>query len=201
MAFVTLQDFRDRCALGDAEGIVEDVLLADDAIHVTASNRAHLIQGLAAAYGVPDTSVRLWIVGSAKLGFATNEKKKDGNLYPRYRLFSAVSDIDVAVVSPEIFTRIWDELSVHAHGHPWMPWDSKKLGDYLVYGWLRPDHFPGGANMRRCNDWWDSFRNFSADPRFGRHSVRGGLFHSVDDLRRYQRRSVLECIRVEQGTL
>lgn len=195
---ITLEEFRARCAKDKAEDIVDEVLLEDDAVHVSAENRTYLLEGLASVLAVEQSCIRLWIVGSAKLGFAITEKKKDGELLPRYRPFSAISDIDTAIVSPELFRIVWDELSTYAHGQSWMPWDLGRLGDYMVYGWLRPDHFPRGGRVRRCDDWWDKFRSFSADPRFGRRSVRGGLFHSICDLRRYLRRSVLECIHAEQ---
>lgn len=198
---ITLEEFKARCRADSADDIVNDVLLADEALHVCADNRAYLRDTLASKFCVSRDAVQLWVVGSAKLGFSLTEKRKDGNLLPRYRAFRPDSDIDTAVVSPEIFRIIWDELSIYAHGAPWMPWNSGKLGDYLVYGWLRPDHFPSRNRVRRCDDWWDQFHRFSANPRFGRRSVRGGLFYSIADLQRYLRRSVAECINVEQVPL
>ena len=195
---ITVEQFKDLCRTKSAEDVVDEVLLIEDAVHVPEENRAYLLSRLASTYGVKETDLRLWIVGSAKLGFSMVEKRKNGLVLPRYRPFTGISDIDTAIVSPEIFRLIWDELSIYAHGQPWMPWDSGRLGDYMVYGWLRPDHFPGGQRVRRCNDWWDLFRRFSADDRFGKHSVRGGLFYSVSDLRRYLRRSVLVCIQNER---
>jgi hypothetical protein len=195
---ITLEEFRARCARDRAEDIIDEVLLKDDAVHVSAENRAHVLKGLATAFDIEQSCIGLWVVGSAKLGFSITEKKQDWKLLPRYRPFSAISDIDIAVASPALFRVIWDELSIYAHGHPWMPWNSGRLGDYMVYGWLRPDHFPRGRRVRRCDAWWDQFRQFSADPRFDRHSVRGGLFHSITDLRRYLRRSVLECAHAQQ---
>jgi hypothetical protein len=198
---ITLEEFRVRCARDTAEDIVDEVLLKDDAVHVSADNRAYLLERLATAFGIKQSCIQLWVVGSAKLGFSIIEKRKDGQVLARYRPFSPISDIDTAIVSPDLFRLIWDELSSYAHGQPWMPWNSGRLGDYMVYGWLRPDHFPSGGRVRRCDDWWDQFRRFSAEPRFGRRSVRGGLFHSIPDLRRYLRRSVLECIHAEQEQL
>lgn len=195
---ITLSAFRMLCATRSPEDIVDEVILRDDAVHVSAANRTYLLSSLSDTFGVEEGSVRIWIVGSAKLGFSITEKKRADQVYPRYRPFSPVSDIDIAVVSPEIFRIIWDEVSIYAYGQPWMPWNSGRLGDYLVYGWLRPDYFPK-ARVRRCDDWWDLFRRLSANPRFGRRAVRGGLFHSLDDLKRYLRRSVLECVRIEQG--
>ena len=121
---ITLDEFKARCATDSAEDIVDEVLLADDAAHVSEQNRAYLLSRLATTFGVEESRVQLWVVGSAKLGFSTVEKRKNGNVLPRYRSFSALSDIDTAVVSPDIFRIIWDELSIYAHGKAWMPWNS-----------------------------------------------------------------------------
>ncbi len=198
---IAVDDFKELCRTKPADDIVNEVLLADDAVHVTPANRLYIARALSRVFGVKIYEIDLWIVGSAKLGFSITEKRKNGTLFPRYRRFSAYSDIDTAIVSPKIFRIIWDELSIYAYGKPWMPWDSGRLGDYMIYGWLRPDHFPRGVRVRRCNDWWDLFRGLSADIRFGRHSVRGGLFYSLTDLRRYLRKSVMDCIKFEKGEL
>ncbi len=195
---ITVQEFRERCMTDFADDIVDEILLQDDAVHVSEENRAYLIDKLALAFGINTDCIRLWVVGSAKLGFSLIEKSVHGQVLPRYRPFTSASDIDIAVVSPDLFRIIWDELSIYAHGYPWMPWDSGRLGDYMVYGWLRPDHFPSRNRIPKCDDWWDQFRQFSSNPRFGHLSVRGGLYHSVSDLRRYLRRSVLECINEEK---
>jgi hypothetical protein len=191
-----LTDFKARCTRDPAETIVDEIILKDDALHVTAANRDFLVSRLSTVFSVDRSEIRLWIVGSAKLGFSITEKRKDGRLFPRYRSFSPLSDIDAAIVSPKIFRLIWDDLSIHANGYAKTPWDSGELGDYMIYGWLRPDHFP--SHVRRCDDWLDEFRNLSSNPRFARRSVRGGLFYSVSDLRRYQQRAVNECIRLEK---
>lgn len=196
---VTVEEFRSICRTEEAEHIVDNILLADDALHVSAENRDCLRNVISTKFSVDENEVKLWVIGSAKLGFSLVEKRKGGNLLPRYRKFSALSDIDVAVVSSEVFQLVWDELSIYAHGSSFMPWDSGRLGDYMVYGWLRPDHFPK-CRIRRCDDWWDLFRVLSTDPRFGRRCVRGGLFYSVGHLRRYLRRAVAECIKMEQDT-
>jgi hypothetical protein len=193
---VSVSEFRGLCKTTSPEEIVDEILLADDAAHVSTELRQHIRESLASTFGVADSAVNMWIVGSAKLGFSLTERRKDGVVFPRYRPFGPLSDIDTAVVSPEIFRLIWDELSSFAHEQPWMPWNSGPLGDYMVCGWLRPDHFPR-RRLRRCDDWWDRFRQLSADLRFSRRKVRGGLFHSLDDLRRYQRRAVVECINLE----
>lgn len=194
-SMISVQLFRERIRDGQAEALLEEVLLAEEALHVEVANIEHLRSALGAKFTTPASEVKVWIVGSAKLGFAITEKRtRGGTVLPRYRPFSPVSDIDVAVVSTAIFDLIWGELSTHAHQTPRLPWDSGPLGDYLVCGWLRPDHFPIRERLRRCDDWWDLFRSLSVDARFGRRKLRGGLFYSVEHMKQYSRRALKECV-------
>jgi len=174
--------------------------LSPGAEYVGQSDIDYIQVQLAARYRIPITEVQVWITGSAKLGFSISEKRKpSAPTLPRYRTFGASSDIDVAVVSRVIFDVVWRDLSLHSHRQPRFPWDSGRLGDYLVCGWLRPDHFPRNVRLYRCDNWWDTFRQFSAEPRFRRRPVRGGLFHSTEQLRSYLSRAVAECIAAEQA--
>lgn len=193
---ISVSEFKLRCANDSANDIVESVFLGDEAAHVSSADHLYMVSRLAKAFGVKQETLKLLVVGSAKLGFSIVEKNKPGLTLPRYRKFGPTSDIDTAVICPGIFQLIWNDLSIFAHGWSWMPWDSGRLGDYLVHGWLRPDHFP--KRLRYCDLWWDQFRLFSLDSRFKRHQVRGGLFNSLDDLKRYLRRGVTECINAEK---
>ena len=53
----------------------------------------------------------------------------------------------------------------------------------MIYGWLRPDKFPGGARIRKCDDWWDQFRQFSTDPKDLIDIVLEGGYISLDNLK------------------
>ena len=198
MSMIAVDEFKKLCRERSADDIVSDVLLTDEALHVSSEDRTYIAARLAEKYGIEAKRVRLWITGSSKLGYSIVEKKKkyDRPALPRYRSFGPDSDIDVAIVCPDIYNMIWEDLCVFAHGKSWMPWNSEALGDYMVYGWLRPDHFPRGKT-RRGDDWWDVFYALSANPRFNRRCVRGGLFHSIGDLHRYLRRAVVECVNIE----
>jgi hypothetical protein len=199
---ITVDAFRQRIRDRDFSYLLNEVLLSDGAAHVREEDVDHLRARLAAKFGASQEDVNVWIVGSAKLGFSLIEKRlSDGTLLPRYRAFSSRSDIDVAVVSPRIFDLVWRELSAYAHRVARLPWNSGQLGDYLVCGWLRPDYFPIRARLRRCDDWWDLLRSLSADARYGRRKVRGGLFHSVEHLRQYLTRALDECVTQEFLTI
>jgi len=195
---ITVEDFRKKLRENEIEFLLEEVLLADYAAHVDRCDIEYLKMTLSAGFGIQSDSVKVWIVGSAKLGFSLVEKRKSsGVLLPRYREFSAESDVDVAVVSACLFDLIWEEISAYSHRVRRLPWDSGQLGDYLVCGWLRPDDFPKKVRLRRCDDWWDIFRRLSVDARYGRRKVRGGLFHSMEHMKRYQSRALKECVDVE----
>lgn len=197
---MTIEEFREKVRGNELEFLLDEVLLGGSSVHVSGENIAHLSEALSHTFSVPPNDVSVWIVGSAKLGFSLTEKKRDGEILPRYRSFSPNSDIDVAVVSLPLFDLIWNELSAYAHRRTRLPWDSGPLGDYLVCGWLRPDHFPR-VRLRRCDDWWDLFRSLSAGQRFGRRRVRGALFHSLEHVKRYQMRALNECSVAESLTI
>jgi len=195
---ISLDEFKARLKTDELEDLVECVLLSDGALHISDENLAVISRSLASVYGVQESELNLWVVGSAKLGFSiVSKKEKDGTVLPRYRLFRADSDIDIAVVSKKISEIVWHELSRFAHGFAFMPWNSGRLGDYMIYGWFRPDYFPRGRRLRKCDDWFDLFRQLSADVRFDRHQVRGGLFYSIEQLKLYQTRALRECIQEE----
>ena len=177
------------------EEIVKDVILTGDAVHVSSADSEHIKNRIANTFSVDASEIELFIVGSAKLGFSLSENRSRKKY--RYRRFGPDSDIDVAVVSPRVYRIIWDELCTYAHGFSRMPWDSERLGDYMVYGWLRPDCFPKNGNIKACDDWWRLFRKLSIDARFDRHKVRGGIYYSKEDLVRYHSRVVSECKNME----
>jgi hypothetical protein len=191
---MTLDELKSRIRTNDLETFVDEVVLSENSPHF-ADHQIHRILGtLAAKFSVEKQSIRIRVVGSAKLGFGLFEKKsKTGEFLPAFRSFRPESDIDLAVISSRIYQLIWDELSTHAYNSSKMPWDSGKLGDYMVHGWLRPDYFPKNVRLRRCDDWRDTFRSLSADRKLGRRPIRGALYHSYEHLRMYQLRGLSQC--------
>lgn len=195
---ISVDEFREKIADGQQSFLLEEVLLADGAKHVSEDNIEHIRQNLSSKFRLEYQQIRICITGSAKLGFSLVEKRIKGSILPRYRSFSASSDIDVAVVSKSLYELIWLDLTKRAHRATVLPWNSQKLGDYMVYGWLRPDHFPIDVRVRSCDDWWDLFRRLSTSPRYERRKVRGGLFYSNEQLSLYINRSLNDCAEAEE---
>src|SRR6266568_737670 len=186
---MTIDELKLLLISSDVADFVDTFVLGSESQYFPLDRVSIVSRSLSAKFAIPDTTMDIRVVGSAKIGFGLKDKRtKSGELLPSFRPFRPDSDIDLAIVSPSLFVQIWDELSVHANNSPWMPWDSGKLGDYMVHGWLRPDLFPRNARLRKCDDWWDVFRALSSYSRLGRRAIRGALYYSLEHLRRYQLR-------------
>ena len=195
---VTVAEFQAAIQSQSALDVVDSVLLPNAPQHVSSADLAFLRDTIGEAYRVRSDAIDIVVTGSANLGFSLSEKRKDGIVVaPRYRPFSAASDIDVAVVATSIFDALWQELAAHAARSTWFPFREGKLGDYMISGWLRPDHFPKNRRLLQCDNWFDTFRRITASSRFRRRRVNGGLFYSRFHLRQYMTRSVNDCIHNE----
>jgi hypothetical protein len=175
--------------------------LSDGAAHVDQDKIAHIQAVIAASYGMDRDKIDVVITGSAKTGFTTISKTlSNGTKRPKYSAFDISSDIDVAIISPKLFDTIWHEFSRFSSGKPFYPWRSGRLGDYLVCGWLRPDHFPQSAYLYNANEWWPTFERLSRSSKFGRRRVNGGLFHSAEHLK-IRLKKVVQESRLEEFQL
>jgi predicted DNA-binding transcriptional regulator AlpA len=144
-----------------------------------------------------EQSLKAVIVGSAKLGFSYIEKQgKDGVLKPAYRAFKpGDSDIDVAIVSPHAYGKLWYELAHRGSEQVRFPQESK-LGDYMFHGWIRPDKFPNPPTSR-CLDWNNVLHTLQKSNLFRYKKLRLALFHSKAFLNSYQQRGVRMAQEIE----
>ncbi|MEW6100764.1 MAG: hypothetical protein AB1481_00505 [Candidatus Omnitrophota bacterium] len=98
------------------------------------------------------------MIGSAKLGFSIAPRKL-------WRPFSDISDIDIVIISPELFDEFWKDLfnfniSLEVRTEE----EEEKFLEFLGYffrGWLRPDLFP--FEFERKWRWFDFFRAVSQE--------------------------------------
>lgn len=135
----------------------------------------HLRATIGDHFQVPAASV--FLVGSAKVGFSL----KPGQFF---KPFSAGSDVDVAIVSPQLFSRIWVEVHQMEAANEYF--DFHKFKHYHFHGWIRPDKMPGSSVYATCRDWWAFFRDLSGRENFMRLKISGGLYFDEYFLRHYQ---------------
>ena len=153
-------------------------LLDDDQYHLL---RARVAAKLALY------SNEILMVGSAKLGFSIVEKQ-------RYRPFGEKSDIDLAVVSSQLFDTFARETFDYWERYRY--WSNyKAYVKYMFRGWIRPDFLPPA--LARGKQWWELFQNLTAEETFGPFTIRAGLYKSRYYLDRYHSICIDECKRTE----
>lgn len=127
----------------------------------------------------------VFIVGSAKLGFSVAPHK-------RYRLFGDASDIDVAIVSHNLYEKVWHEA--HAYADSGAGWPRQgKFEQYISWGWIRPDMLPRSPSFQFSEEWRQFFRELQRGRQFGPYKIAGALYHDMHFLTQYQRRAVRSC--------
>jgi len=136
------------------------------------------------------THTEIFIVGSAKLGFSPHKGT----------LFSLDSDIDLAIVSEDFFSRTSElaaqlEFRIRSQTaflqqHHWT--DYHRYLRYLVIGWMRPDLLPlVDPCVEFKSNWFSFFEEISyGKSEVGNYKVSAGVFRSQRDLERYTLESV-----------
>lgn len=198
-----LEALKQSIANDNLDDFITSQILDASTPHAASEKLDVLAKKVASRFNISRDDLSMYVVGSSKLGYALHPKKvknppegegEEGTkILPAFRPFGPNSDIDIALVSPRLFEKIWNNISAHAISvTPRMPWNSDKLGDYMVHGWLRPDMFP---RTRARNDWWKTFDEINYSRLFGPQKVSGALYYSREYLHRYQLRGLLECRR------
>jgi hypothetical protein len=127
----------------------------------------------------------IYITGSGKLGFSPF-KNKD---------FDYDSDIDVAIVSENLFDNIMSEISAYQirlrQNRDVIHEDELKMYhsflEYTALGWIRPDKLPLAFQMKAFkDDWFNFFRSISyGKSEVGNYKVNAGVFKSYQHLEDY----------------
>lgn len=114
------------------------------------------------------------VIGSAKIGFS---------LKPKYygRPFSEESDIDVVLVSDDLFQQLWIQLikfkkTTVFQLNYYQREKFKELQSILFYGSIRLDMVTDDFPFAK--DWWEFFNKLSTDKRFGPRRIRAMIFKS-----------------------
>jgi len=127
----------------------------------------------------------VFITGSAKLGFSPYKAK----------VFDYDSDIDVAIVSAELYERIMSSIQDYqmelrenrkAVSYSELSRYHKFL-EYGAIGWMRPDLLPSSFRVKELKtDWFDFFDSIShGKSEVGNYKVTAGAFKSYAHLERY----------------
>lgn len=132
----------------------------------------------------------VYITGSAKLGFSPYKKT----------IFSYDSDVDVAIVSSQLFEKIMEsireyQMQLRESRKAVSEWEIHKYHKFLEYGaigWMRPDHLPHSFRVKSLkDDWFDFFTSISyGKSEVGNYKVSAGVFKTYKHLEQYTLSSI-----------
>lgn len=112
------------------------------------------------------------IVGSGKIGFSLSPNKYGSE-------FSEASDIDIVLISDELFQSLWLQLLAFqkTSSYKLSPIFKKKFNDLkniFFYGIIRFDKLSNDFSFAK--DWWEFFNNLSKDSQYGSRRIRAAIF-------------------------
>jgi hypothetical protein len=126
----------------------------------------------------------LILCGSAHLGFSPVPSKLGKPFDP------TSSDIDVAIVSAEIFDRWWSELQTIEL----VPAVLQRVADDLFWGFINPANIKDVSQIGR--EWWEVFGSIQTDRARG---VRGRLYRYYWSMQSYHAHAIIEGRRRLHG--
>lgn len=181
-----LAHFQERLKSGlDPESIVREYIthgssvVLDDPTY--ALLRSHAGRSLSVS---PNRDV--YLVGSAKLGFSIKPRR-------RYGLFGDESDVDLAVVSPAAYERLWTEARRHARqGGLWEGDTRNHFRNDHMNGVIKPYVLPDSSSIptrRMLFDLQAELQRVGGSP----YPVTLAVWHSMEALEDYQVLAVRQC--------
>lgn len=127
----------------------------------------------------------IFITGSGKLGFSPGKNK----------VFDYDSDIDVALISSDLYEKIMFyihsyQMELRENRRAVSAWELDRYHKFLEYGaigWMRPDLLPTSFRIKEIkNDWFDFFDSISyGKSEIGNYKVTAGAFKSYAHLEKY----------------
>lgn len=127
----------------------------------------------------------IYITGSAKLGFSPLKQKK----------FDYDSDIDIAIVSPQLYEKMLEpiyeyQMELRKARRSVSKTELNEYHSFLEYtaiGWIRPDKLPLSFDVGRFKkSWFDFFKSISyGRSEVGNYKVSAGVFKSYSYFERY----------------
>lgn len=178
--------FRERLASGAAaESIVREFITHGHSVVLDGQTYTRLREYAGAALLVsPNQNV--FLVGSAKLGFSIKPKR-------RYGLFNDDSDVDMAIVSPSLYERLWGEARRYSRRGGFWEGDTRNhFKNDHANGVVKPYVLPDSdaiPTRRMLFDLESEMQRVGGSP----YPVTIAVWHSMDALEEYQTLAVKKC--------
>ncbi|MFE4591250.1 hypothetical protein [Streptomyces laurentii] len=134
----------------------------------------------------------VYTVGSAKLGFSIKPSR-------RYGHFNDESDIDVAVVSAELYNRVWQEVRSFISSKE--VWSNRRKDEFKrqhLVGRISPKTIPKGSSLLpSAEKLWELEIRLQRERIAGPYRVTFAIWHDMEALEGYQAKTVSDCQKME----
>jgi len=148
---------------------------------------------IATEFRVHPSSVVL--VGSCKLGFTLKQKGPHQGAKRRYTAATSASDVDVAVVSEDLFDELWDAVFRAVYPKRDWPLDlGRPFTRDLFNGWLDPRQLPNTSMFAKALRWSEFFDQLTRLRLCGMRTINGRLYRTWGRLEAYQEHMVRDCL-------
>jgi hypothetical protein len=196
----------------------DELLKAADSISVPRLVQTHILDGVPAVLSIDRDSYQsirasfastvgasaddITIVGSAKLGYSLTPETFGSP-------FTSQSDIDIVVVNPQIYDRLWWLLS--SWSFPWRPggWPNEKRNwardrlERAFHGWIEPELFFYWELGRRVTppalrdvrvEWFNALKQLSQNAPLAGHDCQARIYRSWPHAARYHEWSLNQVL-------
>lgn len=178
---------------GDGAAVIRNVIqkhiTTGDPVAITQQQYFELRRRVAVEFELHPSAVVL--VGSCRLGFALKKKPPSNR---RFEPCGPSSDLDVAVVSAELFDHFWDAVFECVwRQRDWSMGEGAKFTRDLFNGWFTPDNLPNMPQFARARKWAEFFDSINRERMFGFRRMSARLYRSWHRLEAYQEHMVRAC--------
>lgn len=170
--------------------IVREFITHGPCVIIDQAKYAALREDVATALSV-SANQDVYVVGSAKLGFSI----KPGR---RFGFFEDKSDIDVAVVSSNLYGKLWREArAFRASQEPWGESKSSLFLSQHFSGRISPDNLPKASPLvPTVTRLQELGRDLQRRRVAGPYKVTFAVWADMDALESYQAGTVAQCQKV-----
>ena len=196
--YPTKLEFEELLKTREAEWIVEHHLFKGTPFYSSSHPDVHnqLIVSISRGLRVPKADI--CVVGSARIGFSLSPQRFG-------EPFSQFSDLDVIVVSNELFDLSWlDILTYRQVDHATMSFRTRQSlrshreKDYIYKGWIYPESVVEALAIGES--WLRTFSGLSRIVELADRNVGGRLYKSWQHAMHYHRRSLESLKRTRLDT-
>lgn len=182
MRYPSKDEFAELLDSGDHKKIVEDVLIRGIPFAFSDSPGDYDLLRTRLGAALQLSVETMTVIGSGRTGFSLNPE--------HYGVpFSSESDLDVVVVSADLFDTAWLELlrlgrkylSLDRKVRPWI--DAHREGN-IFWGYMIPDRLQGAVALSWT--WFRTFKGLARNPSLAGRDVNGRLYRTWDHVHVHQ---------------